>query len=644
MTRAGNQLLSLETTFNGTGGSNGAMFDVSAQRGDHTVEIVSLDIHTNIVQDDCHVMVLGRPGTHVGFENVTKGWSLLVNDTVKCAGFGQRTSIPSSSFRKNPTLRSGESYAFYTLMATPNLRYSKGDAVGRIYSSSRFINIHEGTGVSEFFGGESQNFERPRVWNGVVIYRVVNKPSIQDDLSASCDSILTTSYDDQLGSFGNMFDVVTHNASIKVHGVDIYTDVRTSVTYEIYTRVGTYKDGMPASGKSNSIAANATNAENMLALNWTLVQQGNVTGSGSDRGTPIRDFIPLTIPPVSRQAFYVTLTTPDLRYQDISRVASDLRAGDIYYENEDMEILVGASVGTYPATHVFFGPRLWSGAFLYNASYECPSGAPSDAPSFPPSIAPSQEPSSSPSIGVLPDLGNCTDPSTLETSLDGGTESYGTMFTVTSSAHVNITSMDIHAGTTDEVYVEVYTKRGDYRGFEDDPSSWRAIAAVKVVGAGEGKLTAIPDADFEDVSMGANETHAYYVKMSTAYMKYSRSSIEVGKALIGDDYITINSGAGLGAADFGGSIYSPRSFNGALHYLHKDDCIDNIYTAVNYTFNVQRLGSVSETAVVESVNENVVKTVKGLISLDTRLRSFTSEFGLELTNSTTFPSLSCKWT
>ncbi|KAI2507009.1 hypothetical protein MHU86_7394 [Fragilaria crotonensis] len=198
-------------------------------------------------------------------------------------------------------------------------------------------------------------------------------------------------------------------------------------------------------------------------------------------------------------------------------------------------------------------------------------------PSLPPSIPPSQEPTSSPSIGVLPDFGNCTDLATLETALDGGTESYGTMFTVTSSAHVNITSIDIHVATTDEVYVEVYTKIGDYRGFEEDPSSWRAVAAVNVVGAGEGKLTSIPDADFEDVTMAANETRAYYVTTSTAYLKYSRSSVQVGKAQIADDYITINSGAGLAALTLEAQLIPPE--------VSMERCITSITTIVTTIFS-----------------------------------------------------------
>ena len=114
------------------------MFDVSTNEGDHEIEIIALDIHTNIIQEDCPVLVYGRPGTHVGFENATEAWVLLVNATVECLGFDERTSIPSSLFQETPIIRGGESYAFYTQMPNFNIRYINGVKVGAIYSSNDF--------------------------------------------------------------------------------------------------------------------------------------------------------------------------------------------------------------------------------------------------------------------------------------------------------------------------------------------------------------------------------------------------------------------------------------------------------------------------------------------------------------------------
>lgn len=644
----------LETTFEGSKGSNGIMFDVSTPDGDHEVEILALDIHTNVVQDDCPVLVYGRQGTHVGFENATDDWSLLVNATVKCLGTGTPTPISSSLFRQKPILQGGDSYSFYTQMPTPIIKFTNGLELGAIFSSSQFLSIHEGTGVGDFFGGPSQAFVHPRVWNGVVTYQVmgVELPD-QGEVSTGCDANLTTTYKDNLGSYGNMFDVVTRNSSIVVHGVDIYTDMVELVTYEIFTRLGTFNDDRNLQMENESgnatdptLPPTVSNIELMLASNWTLVKRGAVIGEGSGKGTPIRNFVPFTIPPDSLQGFYITLTQPDLRYQDITVTHPDAAVGDMYYDNDAIEIQMGISVGTYPVTSVFYGPRVWSGAIYYTASRDCPSEAPSEMPSVTPTIAPSQQPSQEisylPSLG-LPDFGNCTNISKLETPLDGGTESYGAMFTVTSSEPLSILSMDINVATKDEVYVEIYSKSGDYIGFQEDPSSWRIVAAVNVTGAGSGVLTVIPETDFDDVNMEANETQAFYVTLSSAHLKYSRTSLKVGEVLVYDEFISINAGAGIAAADFGGSVFEPRTFNGALHYLHDDDCIEEVVTSVLYKFDVQLASSVTESNVIQTINDNVMQTVKGLVAIDSTLRSFAMEYAFEFSNTTTYPAASGKW-
>jgi hypothetical protein len=632
----------LETTFHGSNGNNGAMFDISSTDGVHEIQIVALDVHSNLIQADCPITVYGRPGTHVGFENSTVGWSLLVNTTVECRGFGERTIIPWTAFQEIPILKGGDSYAFYTMMPTPNMRYINGQEVGAIYSSNEFINIHEGTGVADSFGGTDQSFVSPRVWNGVVIYELTNHElANRTEFVQGCDSDLTTSYDDNLGSYGNMFDVAAHSTAIEVHGVDFYTDLIEPVTYEIFTRPGSYKAGMYLErslrdDERNGIDENATytNVENMRSLNWTLVKRGTTIGRGSGQGTPVRNFVPFNVPPSSVQGFYVTLTQADVRYRDISVDRPDAKVGDTYFDNDDLEIQIGVSVGTYPGGGVYYGPRVWSGAIVYTADHACPSEVPSAAPSRTPSIAPSEIASEVPSLGV-PDFGNCTEASSLETTLEGGTGSYGNMFTVTSKKRVSVTSLDINAATTDVIYVEVYTRNGGYSGFSEDPASWRRVTAANVTGAGIGEPTSIPDEAFEDVHMRANETRAFYVTLSTADIEYSRTSADVGDALVSDGFLAVNVGAGLAAPDFGGSLFEPRLFNGVVHYRHDDDCIEDVTTVVAYNFKIQHEASMAESEVVQSVNDNVQTTVSALVEIDSALRTYATEYDFVLTNTIT---------
>jgi hypothetical protein len=625
----------LETTFSGSNGNNGAMFDVSTGGGNHKIEVISLDLHTNLFEDDCPVLVFGRPGTHVGFENTTAGWIMLMNTTVECKGFGAHTKLPP--FQNPPVIDGGGSYAFYTYMPTPNVRYINGQAVGAIYSSSAFLSIHEGTGVAGWFGGEDQNFLRPRVWNGVVKYLVddANLPTGSVFDGGGCSGNATTTYADNLGSYGNMFDVLTLNSSIEIFGVDFYTDLIESVTYEIFTIEGTYASSMfvPAvNGGQDPNSEGLTNVANMQALNWTLVKRGTAIGRGSGRGTPVRNFVPFTVPPYSRQGFYVTLTQPDMRYRDITQDLPNARAGDTYQGNDDIEILIGHSVGTYPAQNLYYEPRLWSGAIVYTADHVCATDPPTEVPTN----IPTPEPTEPRTLAPLPAFGNCTNVASLETTMEGGTGSYGNMFTVTAKARLAVTTVDMNIGSTDQIYVEVFTKEGTYKGFEEDPGAWTRVSATNVTGSGTGIGTSIPYQDFTAVNMLENQTWAFYVTLSTADIKYSRTSVELGDPFVSDDYISISAGAGLAAPDFGGSLFEPRAFNGKVYYRYEQECAHNISTTVLYNFIVQYAESKSEDEVVMVVDEIVLKTVQALQEMDPDLQEYGKTYHLDLGDVNTY--------
>jgi hypothetical protein len=669
----GSDVFTLEASREGSDETIGTMFEISAAFGDFVVEVISLDLYTNITQHDCHIMVMGRKRSHL--ENITKEWSNLVNGTIQCLGPERKSTIPSKLFRELPVLKGGEFYSLYVMMSSASIMYKKGTTVGAIYSSSTYLNIHEGNGVLNFLDSDTKISSEPQVWNGAVKYRVEdNQRASNGGALTDCESQLTTSYDDNIGSFGNMFDIETHEYSIEIYGMDIYTDVKDLVTYEIYTRSGSFQDGMDPTSNSSIGTSNDTNAELMNAMNWTVLKRGTVIGSGKKRGTSILGIVPFTIPKDSLQGFYITLTQPDLRYQSIKQVKPNAKVGDIYYKNEDIDILMGLSVGTYPISRTFFGPRVWSGTVFYRTARECPSSAPSSSPSqmyssmptsypsitnsnvpssapsmFPsvvsseapsnlpsekPSLAYSQYPSLSPSI-LVSNLGNCTDASVLVTSLEGGTESYGTMFTVTSRKKIGIFTIDVHVATKKEILVEIFTKIGDYVHFAEDPNSWRMVARSMVFGAGEGQLTKIPDEEFQDVFMGVNETRAFYVTLSSAVLKYSRTKTLVGDAFISDPFLQINAGAGVASSSFGISRFSPRVFNGALHYIYKDKCIDNITTKVLYDFNLTTFQAADENEVVKSLNENVHETTKGLMKIDPTLRDYEIDYNMNLTDVST---------
>ena len=649
----------LETTYDDTNGNRGAMFDLSSPDGEHELEIHSLDIHVNRVDPACPILVYGRPGTHVGFENSTEAWTLLVNATIDCRGYGARTLIPSASFLSRPKLRGGDVYAIYTQLDTPNLRYTDGQELSAITASNAMLRIHEGTGVSGSFGvgGVGTPFVRPRIWNGVVRYNVTVPPS-RTGFMDGCEGTLTSTYQDNLGSFGNMFDVRTKDGSVIIDGIDLYTDLLDSVTYEILTRPGTYAEAMSADylpnlsvpGISattgpvvNGVDGNTTNAtipatvpsNTSDLIKWTLVKRGTVNGRGVGRGTPIRDFAPIVVGPNSRQSLYVTLTTPDLRYRDLQEDFPDTKAGDIFFENDDLALEVGISVGTYPLDTTFFGPRLWSGSLSYQSENGCPSASPTTMPTIDESSAPSlaPEPSALPSMDPtysVPDLGNCTDVSTVDTTFAGGTAAYGNMFTVTAGPEpLSITTMDIHLGNTTSTGVTVYTRDGSYKGFERTPTAWRKIAETTVQGKGDGVGTPIPTDQFHTVHLRASATRAFYVTVSSADIRYTRVSAIPGEAYASSPLLSVNVGAGFVDPDFGLDVFEPRVFNGRVHFLHGRDCAATVATSITYNFQIFHDGLEDE-EIFRQVNTKIETTTRSFVASDTTLQTYSGEYDLDV--------------
>ena len=618
ITQRGNEsvaetLTELETTFDGANGNYGAMFDVSSPEGDHIVTIKELDIHVNLRDPDCPVLIYGHRGTHAGTESSPQNWTLLINTTVQCGGFGSRTRVPLGS--SSVVIEAGETYAFYATLPTPNLRYSNGVAVGNVYSATKYLAIHEGSGLPSPF---SDQLIEPRVWNGILIYEVEGPDTVSEGRAESgCDSEISTTFNDNLGSFGNMFDIVTYSSSIDIQGFQFYTDLLMPVEYEIYTKEGSYVDAV-------------------FLANWTLVKKGTTNGRGVGRGTAVRNFLDLTVPENSTQAFYVTLTTPDMRYRDVSADSPDAIPGDVYFKNEDMEIQIGVSVGTYPLSDTFYGPRIWCGSLEYTAGHGCPSSSPTEQPSLSPSLPPSPFPSTAPTEEVEPYYGNCTAMSRLASSTEGGTASYGTMFTVsTLNEPLSITSLEFLAGVDNMISVRVFTKIGDYKGYESDKSAWLKIADASLRSAGNGVGTEIPEDLFIPVHMKSNQTRAFYVTMSEPNLVYSETGVKVGRAFATDKFLQINAGAGVADPLFGTSLYEPRAFNGALHFLHAEDCVATLDTAVTYTFYIQHAPSVTAKEVSDLTSQSVTSTLESVIQENADFQGYVTghEFKLGVVSS-----------
>lgn len=228
-----------------------------------------------------------------------------------------------------------------------------------------------------------------------------------------------------------------------------------------------------------------------------------------------------------------------------------------------------------------------------------------------------------------PNNWNCSDNQILQTVLDGTTGAYGNMFTVTAKAKtpIKITTLSFHTLNQEkDVTVIVHTKQGDFVGFENEPRAWRKISEVSMRGAGLGYASRIPFQDFEPVFVYPNETVSFYITLKTAEMMYSIANGTLGSAVASNEYLQVN--AGVGVADFPFAseyfLYSPRAFNGVVHYSSDARCLPmmNITFALNINYSSDLPGS----DLNRLVADNVEMTARKLMDMDSRLLEYAMKY------------------
>ena len=418
----------VETVFDDDMGSYGNMMNIRfrapSDQPHATIKINAMEIYVDVPQEVAFEIRYRRGSFTDGVrpELLDTAWDLVAAGTVIGAGKHKGTLIPEGSWREPILIElskdgsrgpSSALLGFYVTLTTPDLRYSKiGDqaspsripsldsrmsqdlGIGDIFSvsSDGLVEVEVGVGVADYPLGA--NFYGPRLWNGRLLYEVMGSIPCAPTLPiVSCPRQVETVFDDDMGSYGNMMNIRFRapsdqpHATIKINAMEIYVDVPQEVAFEIRYRRGSFTDGV---------------RPELLDTAWDLVAAGTVIGAGKHKGTLIpeeswREPILIELskdgsrgPSSALLGFYVTLTTPDLRYSKIgdqaspslipsldSRMSQDLGIGDIFSVSSDglVEVEVGVGVADYPLGANFYGPRLWNGRLLYEVmgSIPCPS-------------------------------------------------------------------------------------------------------------------------------------------------------------------------------------------------------------------------------------------------------------------------------
>ncbi len=158
----------------------------------------------------------------------------------------------------------------------------------------------------------------------------------------------------------------------------------------------------------------------------------------------------------------------------------------------------------------------------------------------------------------------------LTTTYASGNGQSGVMFNVTALRSIILDSFEVSmdAGTH---LVQVYYKQGTYQGFETNAGAWTLLGSTTVVSTlgagGPGIYVNVGN----KLSLPANSTYAFYIQLpnATAINYTNAASLQT----FTNSEVQLTAGAGKGA-NFG-ATFSPRVFNGTLHYSYFPLCESN---------------------------------------------------------------------
>jgi len=535
----------LMTTFAGGTGSYGVMFDAIAIKG---LTITSADLHLNIGEDDGEkaIEIYTAVDTHLGIEKSPDKWTkVCCARKVVGKGLMKRTSIDSSLWLQQVNMSPGERRAWYITSDEPIIRYSRSEKTDccEVFANSAHLQIEEGQGVGGYPWG---NRLKPRIWNGVFHYETMDV--VRSDTNPvpagslpDPDSVKVTPtkhFSGNSGSFGIMFDVIPRK-KMTIVGLDFHTESTDVLEVEVW-----YKKGSHVGFERDQ-------------MSWTEVSYARIVGQGPYKRTSIDPsfFNAILVDSFERISFYVTLMkSPKMRY---TKEAEDTRAvvGDIDSSSEDMDILVGGGVASYPFGY-FFSPRFPNN----NIHYVLDDEADDASEETPTQTLPS---------GVY----GIGDKKEISTTFSSGNGGYGAMFDIECKSETGdlvISSMDFHTDLVGvDINVKIFTISGSYVGYGYQSEAWNIVADTTVKGEGYYKRTVVPSESFEDVVILNGNVQAFYVTIDKPNLRYSNAK-NVGDVWVQseeENEIVIKVGAGLGGglASFS-SLFEPRVMNGVIHY------------------------------------------------------------------------------
>jgi hypothetical protein len=346
------EIKKLETTYNTNSGMAGNMFSIVAKRD---ITIYGFYIHMlPLLNSPLHILMKNE--SYQGFEQDADSWLQLMSANVTGKGISNPTKILLMKNNKIQVARD-QKLSFYITLESDAMRYTIGNAEGKIFSANNDLSILEGIGLKFPFG----QVYSPRDWNGAILYDNSYKsyapshdlltsepsslpsfqPTPKPDNSPSPSpfkyATLATTFAGGSGSSGNMFSILTSKC-ISITGLTIHASSK-NPSVEVWVKEGTY-EGYESEPSS-----------------WRLHFIGVISGEG-EITIPEGAFTPIQICNPGSFSFYITLqANTGIKY------TVGIREGDVFSKNEEISILEGIGI-RYPFGQTF-SPRIWNGSLTY---------------------------------------------------------------------------------------------------------------------------------------------------------------------------------------------------------------------------------------------------------------------------------------
>ena len=150
----------------------------------------------------------------------------------------------------------------------------------------------------------------------------------------------------------------------------------------------------------------------------------------------------------------------------------------------------------------------------------------------------------------------------------GGNSFAGNTFDLTANTDITVNSFDLNleAGTSSTADVEIYWRAGTSNGHENSAEGWTLLGSATVAIQGPGNPTPVP---IGGLQLQAGNTYGIYVHIAN-HGGFGSNVLQLIYSNSGGPYanadLVLTPFHGKGTPVFTGATFSPRTWNGTVHY------------------------------------------------------------------------------